>query len=187
MLSSIGRAALRRVAGATSTNRTAQGIWHVQRPHVVEGEIYHSFTSNICLFSPRNYATATKVATKPTVKTTKTKTTTTKVKTPAKKDSKTPVKKPAVKKEKKVVAKKKAKPKPKKIVKKVLTDDQKKLKQLRELRAVALTTPKALPDSPFQLVQRELTVKGTKVSTTSPIVAAKYKSLSSAELEVNGT
>lgn len=180
MLSSIGRAAIRRVgAGAShpSTNRVLQSLRHLQRVDksnnvASNSALYQFFTS-----FRRSYATTTQ-ATKPKTKTSVTAKAKPKTKTAA---PKKPVKK-AVK--KKAVAKPKPKAKPKK---KVLTDEQKQKAELKALKATALTPPKGKPSTAWMVVLSEMMKKAaaTPGGTTSVAkeAAARYKSLTTEELE----
>lgn len=192
MLSSIGRAAVRRVgAGACqkSTNRVLQSKWNLQR--VAESNNVDSAFAlrQFSLSLLRSYATTTQ-ATKPKTKTS----TTAKAKPKTKKAvgrPKNPVKKAVARKPKrKVAAKPKAKPR-----KRVLTDKQKETVQkkkqtaaLKALKATALTPPKAKPATVWTVVLSE-TVKngaggGGPIGLHSREAAAKYKSLTTEELEV---
>lgn len=180
MLSSIGRSAVRRVVARRpqSTNKSLQSIWHFQRVDTHSSSAH----SRRSVSAQRSYATATKVATKPKAKKTtaaKPKTKKTTKTTPA-----TAVKKPITK--KKVVAKK-PKPKAKKPVKKVLTEEQKSRADLKALKEAALSPPTKKPDTVWQAVLTETTRAdgtGGDVALKSKSAAARYKSLSPAEIEV---
>lgn len=176
MLSSIGRAAIRRVgAGAShqSTNRVLQSLWHLQR---IDKSNNVDLTSTLLQFSfsvRRPYATTTQ-ATKP-----KTKTSTAKAKPKTQKA----VLKKAVK--KKAAAKPKPKAKPKK---KVLTDEQKQKAELKALKATALTPPKGKPATAWTVLLSEMMKKGSVppggTTSVAKEAAARYKSLTAEELEV---
>jgi hypothetical protein len=178
MLSTIGRAAVRRVVagGAASTNRAFPSIWHLQ--HV--GIYYDSKSSlKFHLSQGRSYATATKAAPKP--KTTKPKTTKPK-KAVAKKVVKKPAKKVARKK-----AVKKPKPKPRKPAKKILTEEQARKVAVKDLKAKALSPPKQKPISAWTVLAAEYAKEhaSSMPSTGWKDASAKYKGLGPAELEVN--
>jgi hypothetical protein len=120
----------------------------------------------------RTYATATKDA--PKSKTT----------TKSTKPKKKAVAKKAVK--KKTVVKK-LKPKPRARPKRILTEEEKKKVVVKDLKAKALTQPKQLPQTAWTVLASEV----SKANPTNPRIAsgmvaaaAKYKSLSPAELEV---
>jgi outer membrane biosynthesis protein TonB len=185
MLSSIGRAAIRRGgAGASysSTNRAAQSIWSLQRVTFSQGANESSTKSTFAIAFPRSYATATKTVTKPK-KTTPTKAKPkTKTAAKAKAKAKKPVKKPAKKKPAKPKAKKTKKP-----VKKVLTDDQKERVAIKVLKQKALSPPAGLPENAWMVLIREnraLTKGSNNVGEFSTAISAKYKSLSPEEKEV---
>ncbi|RDL41967.1 uncharacterized protein BP5553_01946 [Venustampulla echinocandica] len=174
MLSSIGRAALKRSgagAGAcqVSTNRVAQHARLLRITNSPQGANNLPGQDQLAFQFLRCYATATKVATKAPSKTTKSKSagSTTKAKKPAKKVAKKPkaVKKPA---------------------KKVLTDKQRTAASIRDLKAKALTPPPNKPSTVWQLIFQESMKSKTReggISDTAREAAAKYKSLSPAELE----
>lgn len=175
MLSTIGRAAIRRIGGggvSTSTNRAFQSLWSLQRADYIQ-------KPETALH--RCYATATKTVTKPKPKA-KTATKTAKPKAAKKVVKK---KKPAPKK-KKVALKKKPAVKPKK--KPVpLTEEQKLRAEIRELKVKALLAeePKALPLTAWNvLLTEESKLGGLSASVRMPAIAAKYKALSPEELEV---
>jgi hypothetical protein len=180
MLSTIGRAAVRRVvAGAPqSTNKAFQSIWHLQ--HV--GTLHNPKNgSGLPQFSSlgRSYATTAKVVSKPRT----TKPTANPLKAVAKKAAKKPVKKPVKK-----VAKKKAVKKPvkKPAKKKILTEEQAEKLALKKLKAKALSFPKNKPHTAWGVLLSEYTKEhaSTAYNTGFKDSAAKYKSLSPAELEV---
>ncbi|KAH9212586.1 hypothetical protein DL95DRAFT_524951 [Leptodontidium sp. 2 PMI_412] len=182
MLSSIGRASVRRVVtrGPQSTNRALQSIWQSQLADNHQNADNASTPSPFSFSVQRSYATATKVAAKPKAsKTTPTKTSTKKV---TKKVVK-PVKKPA---KKKVVAKKPVK-KPVKRVKSEKTlariEAAKRGASLTALKAAALTSPKTKPSTAWRVILAEGAKSGMNASSTFRDSASKYKSLSPAELE----
>jgi len=184
MLSTIGRAAVRRVVapGPQSTNSAFRSIWHLQNVGAFHNQKISS-TLRKTSFSPgRTYTTATKVA--PKSKTT-TKTAKPKKKPVAKKAVKKAVKKVA--KKKKVVKKLKPKLKARPPKKKILTEEEAKKAVVKDLKAKALILPKRLPRTAWTVLATEF----SKANPTNPRVAsamveasAKYKSLSPAELEV---
>ncbi|KIN01965.1 hypothetical protein OIDMADRAFT_196730 [Oidiodendron maius Zn] len=169
MLSTIARAAAKKVgAGAvrSSTNRVFQSIWHSQRLRTRENTEATLSGANISFTPRRTFATATKAhATSP------------------KPRSKTSTKKKASKKPKKVTAKPKAKSRPKK----VLTPEEKKKLRIKELKAVALSTPKLKPSTAWTvLVGEEVSESaagGKSLASSTTDAAAKYKSLSPSEVE----
>ena len=185
MLSSIGRAAIRRGgvgARFASTNRALQSIWCLQRVNVSRGANEPNTKFQLAILFPRSYATATKTVTKSGPKA--------KAKTikAAKAKPKTKVKKPVKKPVKKKVVKPKAK-KPKKPAKKVRTDDQKKRAQIKKLKERALSPPPKKADDPWKLfLQQELAQRrgsGEPVSNVSKNAGAKYRALSPQEREVS--
>jgi hypothetical protein len=160
MLSSIGRAAIRRL-GATSScqprNRVYQSIWIPQRVDT------HKTTPS-CL--SRSYATASSPKLKP--------------KSASK--TKSAAKKAAPKKA--VKAKPKAKTKPKK---KILTEEQKEKAHLKALKLAALTKPKLKPATAWTVLVSEHAANTTSKENATSLVkglSASYKSLSPKELEV---
>ena len=187
MLSSIGRAAIKRVGAASSRTSTSQifrGFWHLQRVETSKHADPAPISAHIYSSSRRSYATATK-----TTKTRAKKPTTAKPKTKAaakKKPAKTAPKK------KKVAAK----PKPKKRIKKTLTAEEKEKAQVKELKTIMLSPPKNKPSSAWHLVMAEtVSAKANgkaglngeqkeRLSSAAKEAAAKYKSLSPEELEV---
>ncbi|KAG4442772.1 hypothetical protein IFR05_001789 [Cadophora sp. M221] len=183
MLSSIGRASVRRVVtrGPQSTNRALQSIWQVQRADNHQNADNASTPSPFSLSVQRSYATDTKVAAKP--KTSKKKPTKTSTKGVTKKVVKKPVKKPA---KKKVVAKKPGK-KPVKRVKSEKTlariEATKRGANLTALKAAALTSPKTKPSTAWRVIIAEGAKSGMIATSTVQASASKYKSLSPAELE----
>ena len=184
MLSSIGRAAVRRVVapGPQSTNSAFRSVWHLQ--HV--GSFHHpkgsSALDKSCFSLGRAYATATKAATKP-------KTTTTKLakskKPVAKKAAKKPVKKTATKKKKAV---KKLKSKPVGRPRKILTEEDKKKAVVKALKAQALVIPKKLPWTAWMVFNAEDSrANPVSIANAGPRMtdaSNRYKSMSPAELEV---
>ena len=191
MLSSIGRAAIKRVgAGAShkSTNRVLQTILHLQRVARSNnvGSTYNLCQSSLSLL--RSYATATLAAKTKT----KTSAATTKPKT-KKAAPKKPVKKAVKRKPKRKVA---AKPKPKaKPKKKILTPKgkeraakQKQIAELKALKAAALTPPKHKAITAWNVLLHETMAKKTMTAGGIGLVtkeaSAKFKALTAEELEV---
>ncbi|EKD15905.1 HMG box protein [Drepanopeziza brunnea f. sp. 'multigermtubi' MB_m1] len=181
MLSSIGRAAVRRVAarGPQSTNQALQSS-RLRRVEITQGNV--STQSRSPLNLQRSYATATKVVAKPNPKTiAKAKS---KAQTVPKKAVKKAVKKPV----KKKVAKK---PAVKKSAKKVLTDAQKEKlkvakarKQLRELKKTALSIPTAKPHTAWLIFfSQELKKDPGSGSAKCLEISTRYNNLSPSELE----
>ena len=185
MLSSIGRAAVRRVVAPSpqSTNSAFRSVWHLQ--HV--GSFHHpkgsSALDKSCLSLGRGYATATKAA--PKSKTTATKSAKSK-KPVAKKAAKKPVKKTATKK-RKTVKKLKSKPvgRPRK---KIPTEEDKKKAVVKALKAQALAIPKKQPWTAWMVFNAEDSrANPVSVANAGPRMtdaANRYKSMSPAELEV---
>lgn len=198
MLSTIGRAAIKRIGGShISTTRFLATIWQLQR---VEGQqnVESSLGSlSASSLARRLYATASKATqTKPT--------TSKKPATKAESAKKTAAKKPAAKKPAREVAKKKpaakkpvkkakakAKPKPKpkkKPTKKkvVLTPSQILRKKIRELRVTALVgkEPAIKPTSAFQILLQQNSKSVKDIIENVRQTAAQLKSLSTAEFEV---
>lgn len=175
MLSTIGRAAIRRIGGgsASTTNRALQSLWTLQRADHAQSQ------------TPRCYATATKTVAKPKAKKA---TTTTKAKTvskakPAAK-KKAVVKKKLAPKKKKVVLKKKPAVKKKKVP---ATEEQKAKAELKVLKAKALLDeePSGLPTTAWLVMSSDaLKAKEATVQSGMPALSAKYKGLSASELEV---
>ncbi|CAD6446520.1 a5e783da-a106-442e-aa52-713864d804d1 [Sclerotinia trifoliorum] len=203
MLSNIGRAAIKRISGShVSTNRFLATFWQLQR---VEGQqnVESVLKAPSASFpARRSYATATKAtqtktttAKKPATKEVPAKKSTTKEpaakKTVVKKPIKKAAKKPAAKKLAKKSAKKpvkktlKAKPKKAKKAKTPLTDSQKLRKKLRELKVAALISenPKEKPQSAYRVLNLELATGSNDITAASKEASAKYKSVSTAELE----
>jgi hypothetical protein len=87
---------------------------------------------------------------------------------------------------KKVVAKPKPKAKPKK---KVITEEQKQKAELKALKVTALTPPKGKPATAWAVLLTDMMKNHTsgdkRVASASAEAAAKYKSLTTEELEVN--
>ncbi|RDW88839.1 hypothetical protein BP6252_00871 [Coleophoma cylindrospora] len=188
MLSSIGRAAVRRVGAGVSrpaiTNNAARYLSQLQRVHSFKLSRDTSRNPQTSLRARRSYATATDAAKPKATKATAKKTT-----------KKTTTKKSVAKpKKKKVAAKKKAAPK-----KKVLTEEQKAaLKEkksvqkskddLKALKATSLIKeqPKnAAPGTAYMcLVKEMMSSRGTQPVTAMMAEAAKkWKSLSPSEIE----
>lgn len=190
MLSTIGRAAVKRVVGGgtQSANQALRSIWHIQRVDSTQNPFNTSAGPQFTLPIRRPYATATKATPK-----LKSKKTATKAKPKAKKAA------PKKKVVKKVVKKKtKAKAKPVKKVKKVLTEEQKsKLAatkaraHLKELKEQALSPPLHTSVSAWQVLLTEFSKRpqpaGQKgdIGSVSKEASAKFKSLTPAELEVS--
>ncbi len=186
MLSSIGRAAVRRVVapGPQSTNSALRSVWHLQ--HV--GSFHHrnvgSALDKSCFSLGRAYATAPEAAPKPKKITTKSA----KSKKPvAQKAAKKPVKKTATKKKKKAAKKLKSKPvgRPRT---KILTDVDRKKAVVKALKAQALAIPKKLPWTAWMVFNGEdarahpVSIANAGPRTTD--AANRYKRMSPAELEV---
>ena len=100
---------------------------------------------------------------------------------------KTPAKAAAAKKTKKA-AKPKAKAKPKKrATKKSLTPEEKQKARVRELKVLALKTPKQLPQTAYTMLSASIAgdlVRSEGISAASKKVAERYKNLSPSEREV---
>lgn len=182
MLSTVGRAAVRRVVapGPQSTNSAFRSIWHLQYVGTFHNPKSSSALPKTSFSLGRSYATATKVAPKP-------KKTTTKTVKPKKAVAKKAVKKPLKKVAKKKKAVKKLKAKPRGRPKKVLTEEEAKKAVLKDLKAKALSLPKKLPQTAWVVFAAE----ESKANRTDPRggsalveAAAKYKSFSPTELEV---
>lgn len=98
--------------------------------------------------------------------------------------AKKPAKKPAKRTAKKAAAKAKPKRKPKK---EVTAEQQQKLR-IKELKAVALTTPKNKPSTVWALVMSEYVTQNLKSGKTAATLVKEavpvYRSLSPGELEV---
>jgi hypothetical protein len=185
MLSTIGRAAVRRVVagGPQSTNRAFHSIWQVQR-----ATLSKDGDDGLLFIYRRSYATATKAVAKP-----KSKSTTA---TKAKMTAKPSAKKTATKKATKVAAKravkkpvkKKIVAKPKKPIRKVLTPEEKERKVITALKKQALSIPTRKPDSAWMvyIAEQLKKVDGTPggLATKMPVICQAYKNLSPAELEV---
>jgi hypothetical protein len=193
MLSTIGRAALKRVGvGACHSRPVAQCTLQLQRLSISQSQV-QTESAHLPQFATahgRSYATAAKIVAKPRVKKAAAAATATK-KPAAKKPVK--VKKP-------VKAKKPAKAKKaKKVVKKVLTEAQLARKaarddkaKMKELKAAALISePKLLPTTAWSIAFGE-GLKATSsadrasigLKTLTTALAEKYKNLSAAEREV---
>jgi len=186
MLSNIGRAAIKRVGAGTSRSSTHSVVlspwnrWINGSSKAVNG---FPGRTQFSLLLPRLYATATKATQTPAPK----KTSTAKAKTTKATPKKAAAKKPAKKKVKKALAKKpKAKPKAKP-KKKVLTVEQQKRAEIRELKKTALSPPKGTPSSAWTVLWADFVKQrraGTSVKEVALEASAKYKSLTPAELEV---
>lgn len=183
MLSSIGRAAIRRSGARAAVGATATSTTRVVRRNLnLSGtNLLHQFASQFA----RSFATATittKVKTtksasvKPTAKTTKKAP----VKKPAKKAAKKPLKKKPVK--KKPVKKKPVAKKPK--AKKVLSEADKKKREVKTLKALVLAPPKLKPQTVWTLILHETPAGEEGRGKVMVEASTKYKSLSTAELEV---
>ena len=186
MLSTIGRAAIRRVgagANASSTNRVLQSGWHLQRLDTSKGS--DNATHAQFLLLARQYATASKttqtskprarVSTKPGPK-------------PKSKLKRAP-KAPAKKAPKKKVAKKVVKKKVKAIKKKVVTPEQRTRQKIRELKKVALSPPTRKAETAWMVVLDEAraTAAPGENRTVMKTASAKYKSLLAEELQVRSS
>lgn len=184
MLSTVGRAALRRIGGgvSTSTNRTLQSLWGLQRVQSAK-----------CTDSPsqqlswarvaRFYATASKTAAKSKTPRKKSTGTAKKATTKAKTTTKTATKKAAPKKKavKKKVAPKKKPAKPKKQP----TEEEQLKADVKTLKAKALL--KEEPPRPYvnalNIVVADVT-KGNKAGLQSSAAVERLRSASPAEMEV---
>ena len=182
MLSSIGRAAIRRVgAGASqsSTTRVFQSGWCLQRVYTSKNADNASVHLQFSLALQRAYATATKA-----IQTSKGRPKGSKAKpktrgAASKKVAKKPVKKKAAKKTA-------PKPKRKPAKKVVITEAQKAKEEVKKLKLIALTPPKALPKTAWSILLQEMIPKGStgSLATLSKEAAARYKTLTAEELEV---
>ncbi|EPE31573.1 HMG-box [Glarea lozoyensis ATCC 20868] len=187
MLSSIGRAAIRRTGARAlaPTDPVRQGIWQLKQNG--QPEFKAPLSAPACTF--RAFATATKSTTKPA---------TTKAQKPSTKATKAPVKKPKKKIASKAKPKPKAKPKAKKPAKqkkrgltdlqKIHLERRKKATQLIELKALALSAPKPLPHTAWQVFLTETnTLKGPSTLAEQgekmKNAGVKFRDLSPAELE----
>ena len=187
MLSSIGRAAVRRVGAGVSqqsTNRVfLQSLWQLERADKSNNADSIFTQRPFYLSLRRSYATTVKatvpksevsIAAKPTAKPKK---------AAPKKSAKKAVKK---KPKKKLATKSKVKAKPKK---KVLTDEQKKRATLRALKLTALTPPTLKPRSTWLAFLKKFN-EDNKSSAASGATKAKdasvhFKSITTEELEVS--
>lgn len=185
MLSSFGRAAIKRIGAGSSvvsTNRAYQSVWHLQRVNTSDTSGEAPLHTQLALSLRRSYATTTKT----------TRVSTTKAKKPVAAKAGTSkkaaprkiVKKPVAKKTKKKIA---AKPKrnttPKTKAKKTLTTEQKKKAEIRALKTTALEPPASKPSSVWQVLLNE-TAREASFAVFVKTAATKYKSLSPEELEV---
>jgi hypothetical protein len=195
MLSSIGRAAIKRIGGLhPSANRFLASTWQLQRVEAHQNAAIISRSSSRSLLARRSYATATKSAPakKPAAKKAATKkpaaktTTTTKsaAKKPAKKDVKKPVKKAKAKAKPKAKVKAKPKPKPKR-TKKPLSESVQTYREKKRLGVVALLAeePK-LKATTARTVHLQETLTGGKGKNDFVQVTAAYNALTPAEIEV---
>jgi hypothetical protein len=184
MLSTIGRAAIRRVVapGRQSTNSALRALRHLQCIGTLQHAEGSSALPRPSSYPGRSYATATKTASKS--KSATTKTAKPKKKPSAKKVVKKPVKKVA--KKKKVVKKLKAKPRGR--PRKIPTEEEKKKAALKVLKATALSPPKQKPQTAWTVLAAESAKANPSAQLGSEMKAAstKYKSLTPAELEVLG-
>lgn len=185
MLSTIGRAAVRRVGGGASQSTNRALCCSLLRLHGVDASqnsINPSAQRQFTIALRRAYATATKDVAKPKAKSA------VKAKAKPKSAAKKPAKKPVKKKVKKTKAKAKPKPKIKKAVKKPLTDEQKLRLDIKKLKETALLAgqPKSAPISAWQVVLKEGGDKiSSKISERAKSAAEVYKALSPSELEVS--
>jgi membrane protein involved in colicin uptake len=206
MLSTIGRASVRRVAaGHRSTNGAARTIFNLRRVEETQTKRLASIRAHSQLQTHRAYATAA------ASKTTSTKSATTKASTTKKpaakkaatsKTTKQPAKKPAKKPVKKVASKPKAKGLTEKQKEKVARQKERAaLKQKRdkakaaieaskleltELKAKALDAPKGKPTRSFTLFLSENGTAGQGLPKGDGLkaVSEKFKSLTPEEREV---
>ncbi|KUJ20616.1 uncharacterized protein LY89DRAFT_666276 [Mollisia scopiformis] len=184
MLSIIGRAAVKRVVagGPQSTNRALQSIWQLQRVPVPESADNAPSRSQVLFLYKRSYATTT--VTKARAARSPRSTTTAKPKTKAapKKAVKKPAKKPA--KKAKPALRKAKKPVKKPVKRKVLTEKQKELAVIKDLRAKALSIPTMKPPSAWQVFTADQSkTSGAPLTERMSAFGQQYKSLSPAELE----
>ncbi|PQE21108.1 HMG box protein [Rutstroemia sp. NJR-2017a WRK4] len=195
MLSSIGRAAIKRIGGVhPSSNRFLASTWQLQRVEAHQNAAIISRSSSQSLLARRSYATATKSAPakKPAATATKaaakkpaarkTATPKTAAKKPAKKDAKKPAKKPV--KKAKAKSKAKPKPKPKPRTKKPLKESVKLFREKRKLRELALLAeePKHKPNTARNVHVQSL-LAGSKGKIDLGKAAAAYPALSPVEIE----
>jgi outer membrane biosynthesis protein TonB len=196
MLSSIGRAAIKRIGGLhPSSNRFLASTWQLQRVEPHQNAAIISRSSSQSLLARRSYATATKsapakkpaataskaAAKKPAAR--KTATPKTAAKKPAKKDAKKPAKKPV--KKAKAKSKDKPKPKPKPRTKKPLKESVKVFREKRKLKEVALLAeePKHKPIT-ARNVHVQNVLAGSKGKIDLGKATAAYSELSAVEIEV---
>lgn len=192
MLSTIGRSAVRRVAGGAtlSTNRALQIIFQRQRVNSNEHPENPLSGSQPSFALHRAYATAATDSKKPT-KTASARATKTKAKTAVKANAKPKVKKTAKKAlKKKPVKKVVAKKKPVKKAKKVPTEEEKAKAQVKELKLKALVPPKKKSPAAWSVFLGEY-VKGTSgVGSTSKLAdvtreaSIAFKGLNAEQLQV---
>lgn len=183
MLSTIGRAAVRRVVTPRpqSTNGTFRSLWYLHCAGTFHRAQGTSAVSKSSFYPERSYATATKASSKPKSTTTKT----------AKLKKKPAVKKAVKKPLKKIAKKKKVLKKPvKKVVKKkkILSEEDAKKATVKALKAKALSIPKQKPAAAWTVFVAEYAAANPNVPLTAYATeaAAKYKSLTPPELEVIG-
>jgi hypothetical protein len=180
MLSTIGRAAIRRIGGGSSasisTNRAAlQSLWSLQRADYTQTPRCYATTAA----AKPKATTAAKVKKDPA---TKANPKTAAAKTPLKK--KAALKKAPLKKKKALVKKPVVKKKKEKVP---LTEEEKLKVKLKALKIQALLgkEPKQLPATAWTLIFSEEMKLGGKASAEKiSEIAAKYKNLSPSELEV---
>ncbi|KAG9234131.1 hypothetical protein BJ875DRAFT_22484 [Amylocarpus encephaloides] len=174
MLSSIGRAAVRRSCARASVEnkRPIHKVWQLGLFNSSNGRSFLPVSSRVASGPSRFFATATKPAAKPIKRITKPKAKATSTKT-----TKKPAKKPAKK-----AAPKKLKPKVKK-AKKELTPEEQLAKEVRVLKKQVLTPPKALPSNAWSIIVSEACRPGVRASTSLVEAAARLKQLSIAERE----
>ncbi|TAQ88506.1 hypothetical protein B7494_g3130 [Chlorociboria aeruginascens] len=190
MLSSIGRAAIRRVGAGTwhaSTNRGLQSIWQLLRVDSSTNTDNASLQAGFSSSLQRAYATVTQSTLSKKRTTAKPKTTEAGAKKVVKKAVK---KKPASK--KKVAAKKKPKPQARPRPKKILSDEEKLKAKAKEWKTVALLSePKKKTTAVWNLVLQD-TMRAAKrdgddpksvFKATAAEASTKFKSLSPEEIE----
>jgi uncharacterized membrane protein YqiK len=200
MLSTIGRAAIRRVgAGASHAQqgRVGELTWQLQRVCIARSsyeasDAHSTRRSGVTYSTRRSYAAAAKSPGPPRAKKTTTKAKSTTTKKTASGSAKKATTRKAAKPKKKVAAKRPAK--------KELTAEQvakraevKAKAQIKELKAAALLSgPKTLPASAWAVVfaedvKHKKSEMGTSFAGVTNIVkeaATRYKNLDSAEREV---
>lgn len=192
MLSSIGRAAIRRAGAGVSqksTNRALQSFLSLPRVAAFNNVDSTISLRQFALSLLRSYATTAR-ADKPKAKSTAKKPTAKSVTKKAAGRTKTPTKKPVKRKPKKIAAKPKAR------TKRVPTEAQKaaaeKKKQatsLKTLKSTALTPPKGKPSTAWTVLLSEaIKVPGAgghaSLGRSTKDASAKYQSLTTEEKEV---